>query len=289
MDWVWLVLLTAVLFGARQILTKKVLLAEHASEYLSATCLVAFLLSLFFFPLMDFNIPAKVWVLMYAKCLLLTAGWLLSVKAIRHLEISLVVPLTNISPVFILILGMLFLGEFPSALQIAGVGLVVFGAYWLQADHNYKNLLKPWSIFRSKFSIFMMVAVFLFSLCALLDKMILATANPYTYLSFTFGVLAVHYLIIQFIKYDGLRDLRDAFKKEKYLIIIIPLLMIFADLFYLKAVSIPAAMISLIIPIKRMSTLVASIIGGRMFHEHNLKYRIIGGALMLSGVILIVI
>jgi uncharacterized membrane protein len=114
-------------------------------------------------------------------------------------------------------------------------------------------------------------------------------ANAYTYLSFTLGVLAVHYLIIQFVKYDGLKDLVDAFKKERSFIVVIPLLIIFADLFYLKAVAIPAAMISLIIPIKRMSTLVSSIIGGRMFHEHNLGFRLIGGLMMVIGVILIVI
>ena len=115
------------------------------------------------------------------------------------------------------------------------------------------------------------------------------TVNPYTYLSFTFGVLTVHYLIIQFVKYDGIKDLRDAFKKERSFIIVIPLLMVFADLLYLKAVSIPAAMISLVIPIKRMSTLVASLIGGRMFHEHNLGFRLIGCLLMIAGVVLIVI
>ena len=48
-------------------------------------------------------------------------------------------------------------------------------------------------------------------------------------------------------------------------------------------------MVSLIIPIKRMSVLVAVIIGGSMFHDHNMRTRIIGCAIMVIGVILVVI
>jgi drug/metabolite transporter (DMT)-like permease len=289
MEWILFALACAVFFGLRQVLTKKVLFAEHASEFLSATCLVGFLLSLFFIPWMDFSIPLTTWGLMYLKCLIFTFAWLLAVKALRHLEISFVIPLTNLTPLFILLWGVLFLGESPSAVQLGGVALVVLGAYWLQSDHNFRNLLRPWSVFRSKFAVFMMVAVFCYSICASIDRVVMRTVNVYTYLSFTLGVLAVHYMIIQFVKYNGLKDMVDAFRKERSLIFVIPLLILFADMFYLKAVAIPAAMISLIIPIKRMSTLVASVIGGRMFHEHNFGFRMIGGLMMLTGVVLIVI
>ncbi|HII71787.1 TPA: hypothetical protein HA265_03460, partial [Candidatus Woesearchaeota archaeon] len=47
--------------------------------------------------------------------------------------------------------------------------------------------------------------------------------------------------------------------------------------------------VSLIIPIKRMSVLVAVILGGKMFHDHNLRYRIMGCLIMIIGVVLVVI
>jgi drug/metabolite transporter (DMT)-like permease len=289
MEWFILVLFCALFFGTRQVITKKVLFFEHATEYLTVTCLLAFLFSLFFLPKMVFDLPAKVWLLMYLKSLLLTVGWLLGAKALRHLEISFVAPLTNMTPIFLLIWGFFFLHEVPSALQYAGVALLIFGAYWLQTDHHLSSLIHPFKIFKNKFAVFMFIAIFFYSICAVLDKIILRTADPYTFLSFTYLTLSAHYLLIQFFKYNGLKDIKHAFIKGKHLIFIIALLLLFADIFYYMAVAIPGAMISLIIPVKRTSTLIATIIGGRIFHDHDLIYRIIACVIMVIGVILVVI
>lgn len=289
MGWVLFALLAALFFGSRQVITKKVLMYEHASEYLSVTCMMAFLFSLFFLPRMDFALPPTVLFLMYLKGGVLTLGWLLAAKAFRHLEISMVTPLTNLTPVFLLVWGVLFLGEFPSLLQYGGVALLIFGAYWLQADHHLSSLVRPWLAFKNRYSILMLVAIFLYSICAMIDKIVLKVANPYTYLCVSYGVLAFHYLIIQFIKYDGLKDIKHAFMKGKYLIFVAALLLIFADVFYYVAVAIPGAMVSLIIPLKRMSTLVATLVGGRLFHDHNMMQRFIACIIMICGVVLVVI
>ncbi|MBN1544719.1 EamA family transporter [Candidatus Woesearchaeota archaeon] len=289
MEWLVFILLSALFFGARQVVSKKVLMVEHATEYLTATCLMAFLFSLFFLPKMGLDYPAMMWFLMYIKALSLTVGWLLASRALRHLEISYVTPLTNLTPVFLLVWGYFILHEVPSATQYVGVALLIFGAYWLQADHHFTSLLRPWSIFRNKFSLFMIIAIFFYSICAALDKVILQVVDPYTFLAFTYFVLSAHYLLVQFFKYDGLKDIRHAFVNGRYLIFIIALLMIFSDVFYYLGVAMPGAMISLIIPVKRMSTLVAAIVGGRLFHDHNAVYRIIACVVMVMGVILLVL
>ena len=289
MDWIILAIVSAVFFGTRQVISKKVLVYEHATEYLTVACLLAFLFSLFFLPKMSFDYSAGIWGLMYLKGLVLTIGWLLGSKALRHVEISYVTPLTNLTPVFLLGLSFIFLHEVPSALQYAGVALLIFGAYWLQSDHHFSSIIRPWRVFRNRYSVFMLVAIFFYSICAVLDKFILKEVDPYTFLSFTFLVLSINYLLVQFIKYDGLKDIKHAFVKGKHLMFIIALLMLFSDIFYYMAAAIPTAMIVLIIPVKRMSTLVATIIGGRLFHDHNLVYRIIACIVMIVGVVLVVI
>jgi transporter family protein len=289
MEWVILAIVSAVFFGTRQVVSKKVLMYEHATEHLTVACLLAFLFSLFFLPKMSFGYSASIWGLMYLKGLVLTIGWLLGSKALRHLEISYVTPLTNLTPVFLIVLSFIFLHEVPSALQYAGVALLIFGAYWLQADHHFSSMIRPWKVFRNKYSLFMLVAIFFYSISAVLDKFVLAEVDPYTYLSFTFLVLSVHYLLVQFIKYDGIKDIKHAFVKGKHLMFIIALLMLFSDIFYYMAVAIPTAMIALIIPVKRMSTLVATIIGGRLFHDKDLVYRIMACIVMIIGVVFVVI
>jgi transporter family protein len=289
MEWFILALFAAIFFGSRQVIAKKVLMYEHATEYLTVTCMMAFLFSLFFLPKMSFAYSAQTWLFMYLKGLFLTIGWILGSKALRHLEISYVTPLTNLTPIFLLVLSFFILHEVPSVLQYAGVALLVFGAYWLQADHHLSNLIRPWKILKNKYSVFMFIAIFFYAICAVFDKLILREADPYTFLSFTFFVLSVHYLFIQFFKYDGIKDIKHAFAKGKYLIFVVALLMLFSDIFYYMAVAIPGAMVALIIPVKRMSTLVATVIGGRMFHDHNLIHRILACVIMVVGVVLIVI
>ncbi len=289
MEWLIFVLLSALFFGTRQVVAKKVLMFEHTAEYLTATCGVAFLFSLFFLPKMSFDYPAMTWFLMYLKGLFLTVGWILGSKALKHLEISLVTPLTNLTPVFLLLLSFFILHEVPSAMQYIGVALLVFGAYWLQADHHFSSLVRPWKAFNNKYSIFMLIAILFYAMCAIIDKIVLKTVDPYTFLSVTFGILSIHYIAIQFLKYNGMKDIKHAFTKGKYLIFIVALLMIFADIFYYMAVAIPGAMISLIVPVKRLSTLVATLIGGRMFHDHNLAQRAVACIIMIAGVVLVVI
>lgn len=289
MSWIILTLFAAVLFGARQVVSKKVLVYEHATEHLTVTCGVAFLFSLFFLPKVSFDYSAYVFFLMWIKGLLLTVGWIIGSKALRHLEISYVAPLTNMTPLFLLVLSFFILHEVPSVLQYIGVALVMFGAYWLQADHHMSSLLRPWRVLKNKYSVYMIIALIFYAFCAVIDKLVLEQADQYTFLVVTYFTLAVHYLVIQFLKYDGLKDIKHAFMTGKYLIFIIALLMLFSDIFYYEALAIPGVMVSLVIPIKRMSTLVATVVGGRLFHDHNLVHRMVACIIMVAGVVLVVI
>lgn len=289
MEWLIFILFSAVFLGVRQVISKKVLMHESTEEYLAAASLVTFLLSLFFLPRVNFALPLFFWFLMYLKTTILTISWFLGSKCLRHVEISMTIPLTNISPVFVIVLSIIFFWEFTSLTHYLGISLVVFSAYWLQCDGHFSRFIHPWQIFRNKYSIYMVFSMFFLSLCVVFDKIILKQVDVYTYLVFTFFVLSVHYLIIQLVWYNGLRGVKHAFINGKHFIFIVALLLLFTDLFYFKAVAVPGVMLSLLIPIQRLSTLVATIVGGRLFHEHNLVHRIIACALMIVGVVLIVI
>lgn len=56
---------------------------------------------------------------------------LASTKALKLADASFVTPLLIFSPVFTVLISALFLNEIPSARGLAGVGLVLIGAYWL--------------------------------------------------------------------------------------------------------------------------------------------------------------
>lgn len=289
MMWFLFALISALFFGLRQILAKKALLKEHATEYMTSFAIVVFLLSCIFLPKMTFNYPAEIWGLMYVKVVVFTFSWMFAMKALRHLEISFVVPMLTLSPLVLLVIGAVFLGEIPTIMQYIGVFLLLAGAYWLQADYNKEKLLKPWKTFKNKHTLFILVPIVGYSVCAALDKVILQKADPFTFIFFMFGVLAIHYLVIQTAKYKGLKDVKHAFKTNANLIIMGGAAALISHIAYYMAIQSPGAMVSLIIPVKRMSILVAVVLGGKMFHDHNLKYRIMGCIILIIGAILVVI
>ena len=289
MDWFVLTLLAAVLLGLKNVLAKKILFEEHACEFMTTFSILTFLFSLFFITKMDFNISGWVVLLIYLKSVILCFAWLFQTKALRHMDISRLAPLLNLSPVFLVVLSAIFLSEIPSLLQFGGIALIIVGAYWIKSHHNLKHLLKPLHIFKNKFSVYILFALVGYSFCALIDKIALKSINPYTFLSISFFFLSINYLIIQIYKYNGLKDIKHVIVHSKFLIIAVALSGMIADIFYFHAVAIPSAMIALIIPLKRIATLISTIVGGNLYHEKNLTHRIFGCVVMLFGVVLIVI
>jgi drug/metabolite transporter (DMT)-like permease len=54
-------------------------------------------------------------------------------EAVRISPLSVTVPLLSLTPVFTALLGFALLGERPAPLDLAGIALVVIGAFWLNA------------------------------------------------------------------------------------------------------------------------------------------------------------
>ncbi|MDY6770395.1 MAG: hypothetical protein SV186_00385, partial [Candidatus Nanohaloarchaea archaeon] len=49
------------------------------------------------------------------------------------------------------------------------------------------------------------------------------------------------------------------------------------------------AMVSLVVPIKRLSTLLATVIGGELFHEERLLQRSLASLVMVAGAYLVIV
>jgi drug/metabolite transporter (DMT)-like permease len=67
----------------------------------------------------------------------------LYVKAIRLSPLSLTIPFMALSPVFIVFIAFVFLGEWPSITGFAGVLMIAVGAYTLNAGASRSGLLGP--------------------------------------------------------------------------------------------------------------------------------------------------
>lgn len=100
------------------------------------------------------------------------------VRAVQLSPLSVTVPLLSLTPVFTALLAIPLLGEWPSALEWVGVGVVVFGALALHASRDARALGQLWRAFLSeKGSGLMAVVALAWSLTGPLDKRALEHAT----------------------------------------------------------------------------------------------------------------
>jgi len=289
MTWFIFALMSAILASATVIVSKKALLKEHAMEYAATVSIAIAVLSIPLFFMGSYeNITPLLILIIYITSLFASIGYFLIQKSTRHLEVSTLSPLRAFSPVIIAVLAFILLGEDLTRLQTAGITLIIIGAYIIEAhkgDSFIKTLIK---IKRSKYINYFFIALFIYGFTAIVDRYILGTVaiDPKMYLAIVNVFLAINLAIFLFIYHDGVTGLKHGFKNMGIiLLLIVAVLTIGARLSFFEAVSLEN--VGLVSPVKQLSILFTTILGGKVFHEKNLFKKSVATLIMLSGVLLI--
>lgn len=289
MQWYLLILISVLFMSFANLIKKKILFKEHTIPYLTTICTFLFLFSLSFIHKVNFEISQHELLLIFTKAVLLFFAMIALMRTFKHNEISQVVPLKNLSIITIGIFGFLILGEIASTYAYLGIVLILIGTYLVELHPSLEHPIKPIKLFKNKYSSLIILYLILIGLVAILDKIIIASVDAYTFIFFTFLFLLILSWIMQIIFYKALRNFKNSLKNSLGLFFFAGLFTIISDFFYLKAIEIPSVLITLAVPLKRTSTLLTTIIGGKMFHEKHLLIRIIGTIIILLGVTLILI
>lgn len=120
---------------------------------------------------------------------------LLYFKAIKRSELSVTVPLITLTPLFMLLTSPLIIGEFPSALGVVGIVLIVAGTYISNISDDPKKIFAPFiSLVKNQGSRYMLLVAFIWSITANLDKIGVEETSP-IYWAFSKDFLILIYLI----------------------------------------------------------------------------------------------
>ncbi len=286
-NWFLLVLISALFLTAQRIVQKKVLMKEHATEYLTTFCILMFIFQLPFISFLE-KITRDVLFLIYIKSLLATVSWLLIVKAYRHMELSYVEPLKNLLPLFLIVLAYFFLNESIGMQHLVGVIFIIFGAYMLEiySTHDFKS---HFSMLKNKYFIYIAISMFLGAIGSIFDKTILTQTTSFNLLFYLFLFTGINMLVVQSIMYKGIYDVIDGVKKARYWIILIVIVTLLSDLTYFMAVKIPFTLLSIIVPLRRIHSLFVVIVAGEIFHEKKIIAKCIACLIMLLGTYFILI
>jgi len=234
---------------------------------------------------------------------------ILYLHLLKTYEISLVSPMINLSPIVLLVLSSVILSESITFVQFLGIIIVIVFAFILEVTAHgskkrpikqhfikLKRILKKekieseiYSFFhfrskRTKFIYHVFIMLVFFSISGVTDKLILKDVNALTNLFFT-ALFVSFFILIYIFKTKDLIDIIVLFKKKE--VFFVSLLNLSSNILILYAISIPSALVSLVIPVRRTSTLFSSFFGGLLFHEKHLRKKLISVIGMIFGVLLI--
>jgi drug/metabolite transporter (DMT)-like permease len=219
----------------------------------------------------------------------------LVVLALQKSDLSLVAPLTSLTPLFMLVTGAVVLGELPGPAGMTGVATIVAGAYLLALPGSGQGPghgpgqgtgRGPFSPFRALLddpgARAMLLVAFLYSISATYDKVGVQASSP------LFWAAAVHVVVTLILGPLALR--RRATRARGWNLPVATIIMAGAFATMIAAAQMTALLLTLaayVIAVKRTSTLFGVALGHILFRESNARYRMLGAVVMLAGFLLV--
>lgn len=283
--WIFWALLSALLVASRRPFEKKIINELHHFTYgFLVQCVsvpILFALVIIYGKLLN---PFELGIRFWLPVLIISVGFyplntFLYKQAIKNGELSKVLPLQSLFPVFTLLLAWITLGEVPSIAASCGVILTVLGIYSL--GFKGKRLHHPLQPFREDSSSKAMLAgVLLVTLVSILDKIAVQASNPLFYsLASTIGAMLTLSIAMRI---TNQRITSSILPLVKNLSIIGTLQGTTYATYLLAIASGPIAYVS---ALRSTNILMGSILGIIIFNEKLTKPKIISFLFIIAGAV----
>jgi len=284
--WIIYALLTAFFLSTSDALTKRILVSRD--EYFVAWARLLFAIPVFLTSLLIIDIPhlnRNFWFATLTALPFEITAMILYTKALKVSPLSLTIPFLALTPLLLIIVSYIILGEKVSLAGGAGIFLIAAGSYTLNIHELRQSLLGPLkAILKEKGSIMMIIVAFIFSITSSLGKMAIENSSPVFFGSFYFVLLTIIFTPI------ALKKNRGSFAISRKDILPLALIGItYSAMVLFHMVAISLTKVAYMISVKRMSLLISIIYGHFIFKEENITERIIGGVIMFAGFVLIIL
>ncbi|MEO1524044.1 MAG: EamA family transporter [Planctomycetota bacterium] len=221
--------------------------------------------------------------LIFLKSALVGLSWMLAFSALKRLPLSVGAPIRATSPLWTILIALLYFEERPSLIQWIGIATVLVG-FWRFTLVGRREGIH----FRRDRSVALMVLATLLGACSsIYDKWLLQSAklDPTT-LQAWFTVYLVPVMVPLAVRWYHRDRSKQPFRWRRSIALISPLL-IAADWFYFSALADPEAMISVVSVVRRSSVAIALVFGARALQEANLRAKSVCVGIILVGVALL--
>ena len=232
-------------------------------------------------------IGADVWINMITAAILAVAGNTLIVYALRSSDLSMLGPVNAYKSVVGLLLAVFLIGEYPSAVGIAGVLLIVAGSYVVvdrqvdQPGHNAFVLF-----FRERGVRLRLAALILSATEAVFLKRAVLLSSPGV-VFILWSVLGVPLAAVAFL-FDGTRFAAQRETVSRFWPTYLSLTLTTGLMQLTTLLTFGRMQVGYSLALFQLSTIVSVLLGHLYFREQNIRRRFAGAVVMTIGAILIV-
>jgi len=286
MYWLFLSLASGFSVAVKNVITRKLVFLTDRQVILYSKYLFVslFALLLILFTGIPEIKPAFYYSIIIASVIDVIAAWCF-LNAIASTQLAKTFPLVAFTPIFLLGTSFFILGELPSILGLAGILLIVCGAYLLRAESIKVGVLEPIKLLlKEKGQRYMLMAAFLFSFLAVFFKKAILNSSPFFAFAIT-QLLSTLFLTLFFLKRKTLgmllRKTTDNFK----LLFVASIVGFLAGLTLFAAFKLGLA--AYVVSVKRTSILFTIILGYIFFREDHIIRSLLIGIIMVLGIFLI--
>ncbi len=209
----------------------------------------------------------------------------LYIRAIKYSPLSLTLPLTALTPAFLVGTSYVMLGERPDTSGGIGIILVTLGAYLINVHATSEGLLGPLrAILNEEGSLLMIAVAFIYSITGNLSKVAILHSSPMFFAAFYPAVMAL--ALFPLLVIDSGSAMKKVFSRPILfsLISISSILTLITGNFAIQMVE-----VSYVVSVRRISLVFAVLYGWLLFRETHLRERLLGSVVMLTGVVFIVL
>ena len=194
------------------------------------------------------------------------------IKALSIGELSALAPINSYKPIVALFIGMLFLKEIPSIKALCGIALIIAGTYFVLDIKS--NINKKAIIYR------FLALIFSASEAIVIKKIILIAGVSKSFALWAFAGLVFSSIFLLFSKHK--RQIKS-YKHQLLLILAVGTMQYSTNFVFSKM------NVSYALALFQLSTLLSVFLGANIFHEANIKRKLIGSAIMVIGAVIIIL
>ena len=295
--WLLLAFCSAALLGFYDVFKKKSLAGNAVLPVLGLNTLFSSLIFLPFILISHFRpewlqqtiffVPDAGWEVhryILLKSVIVLSSWTFGYFGMKHLPLTIVGPINATRPVMTLVGALLIFGERLNLYQWIGVLLAIVSFFLLSRSGKKEGI----DFQHNRWIWFIVLAALLGAVSELYDKYLMGR--------FDNMVVQAWYNVYQLFLMGGVlmflwwpkRKTTTPFHWD-WCIILISVFLSAADFVYFYALSLDGSMISIVSMVRRSSVLVSFLFGAMIFHEKNLKSKVIDLLLVLLGMIFLYI